>query len=214
MKFITTAILSIIAAASTNAAVLVTLTENLNSGPQFRTSTLSPVLDGKLVRIGTFAVAPTAAQTFSQLSALFLEFGTTTIGNVTATLADDNLGRISRSSIAGTSGNDASFVGAKIYIWVYNAATADTVADQGIYSSSDTVTPVVFGPGPASTSVSMLKMDQAFGKFIPGTAATTTVVLGSSSGGFLTLGAAVPEPSAIMLSSLAALTLLRRRRLC
>ena len=202
---------TLLAVSPVTAAVTITLTENPTTGAQFQTSAGSPVLDGRLIRIGTFASDPLVGATFDTLSTAFSEFGTTTMGHA----SNVNSGRVNKASIAGSTLvpvdiPDSFFVGKKIYIWVYNAATADTLADQGIFSTSDAT--ITFKDQGTAFSVSMTKMDQAFGTFTPGTAATSTVVL-NTAGGILKLGAAVPEPSSVfLLFGLSTLAFVRRRR--
>ena len=214
MKF-QIAILSVCLAATqaVKGAVTISLTENLTTGPVFQNSTGGVILDGRLVRIGMFTGGdPSPNATFDTLAATFVEFNTTTFGNATVTNADDNKGRISRSNIADGAAPPAAsaFVNQKIFIWVYDSATASPLVDQGVFSSS---TNILFADALSATSVSMLKMDQAFGKFAgAAVGATTTLIPNQTTGGILNLAGPVPEASTAAMFFIGLVGMIYRRR--
>lgn len=204
----------LLTASFSQAAVLITLSTNPTTGIAF-TSTAGVLPDGSLVRIGTFTTTPAAGATFESLASSFREFGTTTSGHSNASGA--NKGMIGRTNIAGASGgpDDASFIGAEVYIWAYASPTADPNAPQGIYRAYDAAAvPAVakFADQTAALSISTTKLLDAYGTFAPnGTAAAVNrsgnVITGA------TLGVPIPEPSTITGGvALALLGLVRRRR--
>ena len=203
---------------ASQAVVLITLTENPTTGPVVKTSTLSPVLDGRLVRIGTFDLQPLANSTFAQLAATFHEFSTTQMGHAT----NPNTGRINKTNIAGTVGTtgllgsddpDSFFVGKKIYIWIYNANSVDSAVDQGVFGSataSDT-----FKDQPSAFSMSMTRFTLAFGTFadgVPLNTASSTAGAPSANGPSLVLAGPVPEPGTSVFLLLGVLGMAFRRR--
>ena len=211
-KQILVSLASLAIASSSMGAVTISLTGNPTSGPAFFTSVgaATPVLDGNLIRIGTFAVAPNAGSLFSDLASSFHEFARTTMGNATPAAA--NTGHPVRNNITGsTDGNspddDSFFLGKNVYIWVYNSVTADAAANQGIFSST-----LVYLDQATSVSTSTTGYVNAFGAFNTGTpssvAGTATVT-----SRFNLAAPGVPEPATLTFGGvLAALGLLRRRR--
>lgn len=216
MNSITTVLALALLSAKLNAAVILTLTESPTSGPTFKTSTLSPVADGSLVRIGTFDALPPANSTFAQLALIFHEFSTTTIGHSGA----PNTGRINRAGITGTIGTtgplgtddpDSFFVGKKVYIWVFNSTSADPLVDQGVFGSSTATD--TFKDQATSFSVSMTHMALGFGTFLPGDATATTSSTASAPGGSLVLGGSpVPEPSSLVFLFVGLVATVTKRR--
>jgi hypothetical protein len=209
------ALTSLAVASSSMGAVTISLTGNPTSGPAFfNPSTV--VLDGSLIRIGTFNAAPATNSTFEALAAGFHEFARTTMGNA----SNVNTGHVVRQNIAGDTepGNpnaanspdaDSFFIGKNVYIWVYDSATADPSKPQGVYSTS-----LLFADQPTAVSTSMTGYTTAYGQFAPplNGGPVTNVVL---NGGLVTrfnLAAPVPEPTVTVLGGLIAMLGLARRR--
>lgn len=216
MKLRNTLLALALSIATAQSAVLVSLTENPNSGPQFFLSdgvTLVP--DGSFVRIGTFSNGfdPSSTGDFAALAAEFHDFGFTTVGTTNVA----NVGRIQRTNIGGDASGDPDsfFVSKDIYIWVYNqpgvgssAPAASASLQQGIFSSS--VASVKFADQANALSVSMTNLDEEYGAYNPGTAALAE----GSAGGVskFTLAGQIPEPSVFGLGVLTGLLVLVRRR--
>jgi hypothetical protein len=203
-------------APNADAVIAITLSGNPTTGPQFvvGAGTSNPVPDGSLIRIGTFEAAPNVNGTFAEYAAAFQEFGRTTVGHTTAS-APVNQGRVNRANISGNNDPvqspqpDTYFLGRTVYIWVYNSATEDPLAPQGIFSTSQ----AVFTDALSSTSTSVNQYLTPAGRF-PAPLGTQTSV--DTSGNLVTvfhLAVVIPEPaSTAMFGLLAALGLMRRRR--
>ena len=205
-------------ATSSMAAVTLTLSGNPNNGPQFvvGSGTTTPVLDGSLVRIGTFDTVPDANGTFESFASSFREFGRTTIGHTTAA-APVNLGRMNRANIPGIEGGtspdgDGSFVDKTIYIWVYNSATADPSVAQGIFSTSFNT----FKDQATALSIGVNTFITPFGQHSPlrpQENATSVDKNANNQATFFHLSSPVPEPtSTVIFGLLAGLGIMRRRR--
>lgn len=194
---------------ASQAAVIISVTSGTSS-PVFRTSTGTLVPDGSFVRIGTFAVEPSASSTFADLNASFQDFGFTTTGHTAA--AGANKGLINRTGITGDSGGqpDSFFVSKPVYLWVFNDTVANSTADQGVYKATTGV--FVDDPLGSATSVSVSSFRSAYGAFNPGTAASVTANAGNTATASFALAGAVPEPSVTALFGLLGLVGLRRKR--
>jgi PEP-CTERM motif len=213
MKKILASIATLVAtAALTQAAVTITLSGNPTTGPQFTVSS-GFVPDGSLVRIGTFATAPSANALFSTLESSFREFGRTTMGHTTSS-APVNQGRINRSNIAGIDGGtspdgDSSFIGAAVYIWVYNSATANAAVQQGIFSTAQNT----FLDQSTSVALSVNQFRTAIGKVnesdIP---AGVTINSANNLVTSFSLSVPVPEPTTSLTLMVFALAGAARRR--
>ncbi len=193
------------------AVVTITLTGNPNTGPAFFVSADagSPVvLDGSLIRIGTFETAPDAGDSFANYASSFREFGRTTMGNAT----NVNTGHVVRQNIPGgdaASGSpdpDSFFIGKTIYIWVYSTPGAQDDVSQGVYATT-----AVFADQPTAVSTSMTTYSQAFG-VLPGGTPASVVLNGTSVTRFNLSAPLIPEPATGALALLAAIALGRRRR--
>jgi len=208
-KYLTLAFVAV-SLATSQAAVTINLSGSPTTGPQFTVPTGSLIPDGSTVRLGTFAVAPTAGSTFAQLAASFEEFGKIATGSGTDNVSGAGTGRIQRSNIAG--GADAaspqpdSFFATKpVYIWVYSGPASESAA-QGVFGSA-----VTFKDQATAVSVSMGSFVGAFGNFGDGGAsAAATVNAGVASA--YRLAAPIPEPSASILALLGIGLLSRRKR--
>ncbi len=147
------------------------------------------LVDGELVRVGTFPAAfdfAGAGSDIATLNAGFTEFATFTV----TTLFTEG-GRFSGSLQA----DDAGFAGEKIYLWAFDTTTDappnagfTDVNRHGIFTSDDSawVFPDSTNP-PTTTIVSTNEANMAF---------ADGLISGSGGTGFL----AVPEPSGFFLS--------------
>ena len=210
--------LILILTSASQAAVVITLTENPSTGPVFKTSALSPVADGRLVRLGTFDVQPPANSTFAQLAATFHEFSTTQIGHSGA----PNTGRMNKLNIAGTIGTtgpggvddpDSFFVGKKIYIWVYDSNSLNTAVGQGVFGSATSTD--TFKDQGTTFSMSITRFTLAFGTFadgVPANTASSTAGAPAANGPSLILAGPVPEPGTSVFLLLGVLGMAFRRR--
>jgi hypothetical protein len=215
-KLALTVVASALFAVNASAAVIISLSGNPTNGPQFvvGSGNSSFVLDGSLVRIGTFESAPAANSTFAALESAFREFGRTTIGHTTAA-APTNVGRMNRSNLVGVDGGtspdaDGFFVGKSVYIWVYNSASADSGAAQGIFSTAQNT----FQDQSTALSLSINQFRTAIGTHNPAENPTTTDINQTNNTvTFFHLSNPVPEPSsALIISLVAALGFTRRQR--
>lgn len=200
--------------ASLKAAVTVSIS-TAPTGAQFFLSGGTTVLaDGTHIRVGTFASAPAAGATFTQLAAAFDEFTFTTSGSSSA----PNTGRTNKTNLTGaiTGSPDSAFVGTKIYLWVYSAASSGSgiaptgeTLQQGVFSTS--VATATFKDQATAVALSTANLDQAFGSYEGGTPAQTLGAAGSVTK--LTLASApIPEPSGSILALLGLGLLSRRKR--
>jgi len=201
-------------ATKSSAVIAISLSGNPTSGPQFVVGpgSSSPVLDGRLIRIGTFETAPAAGATFEQFASSFQEFGRTTVGHTTAA-APVNQGRVNRSGVTGNNDSvqspqpDTFFLGKTVYIWVYDSTTEDPTVAQGVFST----TQATFADALGATSTSVNQYRTAFGQFIPGSSTTVDVDAGNLVT-FFHLAVPIPEPGTASLALLALAGLIRRRR--
>lgn len=197
-------------AATSNAAVIVSLTGNPVSGPAFfvtaGSSTVVP--DGSLVRLGTFDAAPEANADFATFASSFREFARTTMGNA----SNVNTGHIVRNNLTGGTGpespdGDASFIGKTIYIWVYNSATDSASVEQGVFATT-----LAYADQATALATSLTTYVNAFGRSSAGAASVEKNAAQTAVTRF-NLAPVVPEPSVTLsLGLLGALGLMRRRR--
>lgn len=198
------------AAQASFAALTLNIVGNPNSGSFFVTSNnTTRVADGSLVRIGTFETAPDPNSTFEQLAAQFTEFATTTIGHSAA--AGANKGMINRTNIVDgpNQPGDSFFAGKQVYIWVYNSATADATADQGIFTSTDAAWRFAASADdpPVSLSTSLINTAIGVGLTAPGINPAADGVAQN-----YRLAAVVPEVSSSALAMLGIALIGARRR--
>jgi hypothetical protein len=201
-------------ASITSAAVTLNLAGSPSTGPQFvvGSGNTTFAMDGSLIRVGTFESVPSANATFTTLESAFREFGRTTIGHSNAA-APVNQGRVNRAGIAGIEGGtspdaDSFFIGKSVYIWVYNGASSDPMAAQGVFSTAQ----ATFADAAAAVSLSVNLFLSAFGTHDPALNPTSTEVNGSNQVTFFHLSVPVPEPSAFAVTGLVALAAFMRRR--
>jgi hypothetical protein len=202
-------------ASISNGAVSINLSGSPSTGPQFVVGTANNdfVLDGSLVRLGTFDTVPAAGATFAELGSTFHEFARTTIGHTNAS-APVNEGRINRSGIVSDPASatspqpDSFFVGKTIYIWVYDAASESLGVAQGIFSTAQNT----YQDQAAALSISTNSFLAAFGNGGAGWTQTSTQLNGAVAS-FYHLSAPIPEPASVtVFGLLGALGLMRRRR--
>jgi hypothetical protein len=195
-----------------HAVITISFSQNPTTGPSFISSLATggvPLPTGSLVRIGTFAAEPNALGNLDTDFGSFQEFATTTIGRDVGGPTDGILLRGGAAGIAGPN----SFAGQQIYIWVYNAPTAQGASDEGIYRSMGAAGPNVFpAPDqPASTPFSVTTFTSAYGTLL--TPATSTPDPDGAGAARQTLQlAGVPEPSTSLVMLFAGAGLLLRRR--
>jgi uncharacterized protein (TIGR03382 family) len=217
-KHLLVTLLGLAVFASKSAAVIaISLSGNPSTGPQFVVGpgTTTPVLDGRLIRIGTFETAPAAGATFDDFASSFQEFGRTTIGHTTAAAPVDQ-GRVNRSGVTGNTDPvqspqpDTYFLGRTVYIWVYDSATESSSVAQGLFST----TQATFADALGATSTSVNQYYTAYGRFEGGTATSTTIntTTDPDQVTFFHLAVPIPEPATASLGLLALAGLMRRRR--
>jgi hypothetical protein len=197
---------------TSHAAVTINLSGSPTTGPQFTVAGGALIPDGSTVRVGTFAAAPAANSTFTELAAAFREFGTIAAGSGTDNVTGANTGRIQRSNITGSAeasspDPDSFFADKSVYIWVYSGA-ASTTASQGVFGSS-----TLFRDQATAVSVSMGSFASAFGNFGDG-GASASFTPGATAGtaSAYRLATPVPEPTASVMSILVLMGFIARRR--
>ena len=89
------------------------------------------VPNGSLIRVGTLIGGAT--------SAFFVEFGTSTVKSAGVTPKPS---KVTGSVVNVDEADDTQFNGLPVYIWIYNAVSANGTADQGIFKSNVSVFPV------------------------------------------------------------------------
>ncbi len=204
----------------------------VNSG--FSLSNGTDLATGNLVRIGVFTVSDSTvtsnATSFSFLNSNFVQIGTSYIGqgNPAAGSSETdpaNNGLFNSSILSvNTTASGLNIVGSQVSYWVFNAVTASSATQCGIFSSSLSSWTVTSGDGSGldlsaiTTDISDLTNSGA-GVSLAGTAKILVGSLGSgtnvSGGGKDFMLSAIPEPSSYAaLFGVAALgaCLLRRRR--
>jgi hypothetical protein len=198
-------------------AVIISLSGNPSTGPQFviGTGTSSFVLDGSLIRVGTFTSPPTATGSFESFASTFHEFGRTTMGHTTAS-APVNQGRLNRTQANSINGSDTAdspdpdsfFVDKTVYIWVYGTATADASAPQGIFSTTQST----FKDQAAALTLSVNQFITGYGQ-LPGGNPTSVDTANNLATFFHLSAPAIPEPTSVATFGLLGfLGLMRRRR--
>lgn len=205
------------AASSSMAVVSINFSGSPASGPQFFISSNSSTVvpDGSLMRFGTFNTPPPANGNFVEFATSptnpFHEFGRTTMGR--DNLAAGN-GRPVRNGITGgdvpnSPDPDSFFVGKTIYVWVYDATTADPLANQGIFATT-----LAFVDDAAPLSTSTTGYVNAFGVHAaPLTGDQASVVLANGLVTRFNLAQPIPEPATILSLAFAVVFgLVRRRR--
>jgi len=209
----------VLASTAVTDASTVTLS-SASTAPSVYTFGGALVPNGSFVRVGFFT-DPANLSTF-------VEFGTSILRNGgagTGAKPSKLTGAVANSGPVGNvESDDAQFNGKDVYVWIYNATTADPNADNGIFKATVVGTAVntVFptdDPTVASDALTYqgLQFTQyinqptglvAQGRFDP----QATANADGTGLGRIILGSAVPEPSAMGLLALAGLALARRRR--
>ena len=192
--------------ANCDAALAITISTNPVSGAYFVVADgTTRIPDGSLVRLGTFDAPPVANADGAALNLSFKEYATTTVGHSAETVA--NKGMINRTNIpAGTGVAETDFIGRQLYIWVYNAPTAVSATQWGVFTSdrTDIPSPWKFPVDDLPLAAGTLNINRAFGS--PGIPAEV------SPGTLIYRLSGIPETSTLSLVVLAGLGFTRRRR--
>jgi len=195
------------------------------SGPSvFLPDGVTLALNGSLIRVGTLDIPGVASS--------FVEFGTSTVKRFGPGLAarDGKIaGAVTNNGGEAEPGapidpnHDSQFNGDLVYIWIYNATTADPLAPQGLFraevvAGGSNTFPNNDGPTGLNDGLTNLLATSFLTAIpIPGHLVQASVNMtgdngtGNATGGRFVLGA-VPEPSISMLAMGAVMALGFRRR--
>lgn len=215
-------ILALVLLASVPALQATTVTiSTAASGPSvFLPGGTTLVANGNLIRIGTLEIPNVVTS--------FVEFGTSTVKSFGPGIAArpskiggavTNNGGEADPAAPTDANHDTQFNGDQVYIWIYNATTADPLAASGLFRAD--VAPNLFpnndGPAGLNDALTVLATSFLTAIPIPGHLQQASVDMtgdngtGNATGGRFVLGA-VPEPSISMLAMGAVMVLGFRRR--